>query len=344
MSFVTRLAQPRDLDALAALSEHADPRVYTLPRGHDAVRQAIERSLESVTRAVDVPADEHYLLVLEAEGGDLLGTAALRSTAGSQGTFFCFRNDVIHHASHDLKVSSNVHVLALSSDLTGHSQLLSFFVDETRVPRAAAAQLSRGRLALVAAERPRFAQRFFASLAGWCDEALASPFWDALGRRFFGMDFIEAERAVSGARNRTMIVELMPHYPVYVPLLPAAAQAAIGQLHEQATLPYEILAAEGFEADSYVDLFDGGPILEAHASRLRTLSGARTLVAQPLPGGVDATTPVLLARTRALQDFRCVNGLASVHVDDGVVLLPAALLRSLQVEAGERILVSADSV
>ncbi len=348
MSFVTRLAQPRDLDALAALSEHADPRVYTLARGRHAVGQAIERSLESVTREVDVPADEHYLLVLEREteggGGELIGTAALRSTAGSQGTFFCFRNDVIHHASHDLKVSTNVHVLTLSSDLTGHSQLLSYFVDGARVPRAAAAQLSRARLVLVAAERQRFAQRFFVSLAGWCDEALASPFWDALGRRFFGMDFIEAERAVSGARNRTLIVELMPHYPVYVPLLPPAAQAAIGQLHEQATLPYEILGAEGFEADSYVDLFDGGPILEAHASRLRTLANARTLVAQPLPRGLDAATPVLLARTRALQDFRCVDGLASVHADDGVVLLPAALMRSLQVEAGERVLVSVDSV
>ena len=121
MSFVTRLAQPRDLDALAALSEHADPRVYTLARGRDAVRQAIERSLESVMRQVDVPADEHYLLVLERQtdggGGELVGTAALRSTAGSQGTFFCFRNDVIHHASHDLKVSSNVHVLTLLGDV-----------------------------------------------------------------------------------------------------------------------------------------------------------------------------------------------------------------------------------
>lgn len=344
MSFVTRLAQPRDLDALAALSDHADPRVYTLARGRDAVRQAIERSLESVTREVDVPADEHYLLVLEGEGGELLGTAALRSTAGSQGTFFCFRNDVIHHASHELHVSNNVHVLTLSSDLTGHSQLLSFFVDGRRVPRAAAAQLSRARLALVAAERQRFAQRFFVSLAGWCDEALASPFWDALGRRFFGMDFIEAERAVSGARNRTLIVELMPHYPVYVPLLPAVAQAAIGQLHEHAALPYEILSAEGFEADSYVDLFDGGPILEAHASKLRVLAGARSLAAQPLPRGLDAATPVLLARTRALDDFRCVHGLASVHADDGVVLLPPGLMRTLQVEAGERVLVSVDTV
>ena len=346
MSFVTRLAQPRDLDALAALSEHADPRVYTLARGRDAVRQAIERSLESVSRRVDVPSDEHYLLVLEkegeGEGSELLGTAALRSTAGSQGTFFCFRNDVIHHASHDLKVSTNVHVLTLSSDLTGHSQLLSFFVDSARVPRAAAAQLSRARLALVAAERQRFGQRFFASLAGWCDEALASPFWDALGRRFFGMDFIEAERAVSGARNRTLIVELMPHYPVYVPLLPAAAQAAIGQLHEQAALPYEVLTAEGFEAEHYCDLFDGGPILEAHAAKLNVLSSARPLAVQPLPRGLDAATPVLLARTRALQDFRCVHGLASVHADDGVVLLPPALVRTLQVEAGERVLVAVD--
>ena len=40
------------------------------------------------------------------------------------------------------------------------------------------------------------------------------------GRKFFKMDFLDAERTIGGARNRTLIVELMPHYPVYVPLLP----------------------------------------------------------------------------------------------------------------------------
>ena len=148
MPSIARLAQPADLDALVHLGEIADPRVYTLPRSRPAVLAAIEHSVESAQRSVDVPADEHYLMVLEDRAGRLVGAAAIRATAGSQGAFFCFRNDVIHHASHDLKISNNVHVLSLSSDLTGHSQLQSFFVDPAAVGRADAALLSQARLAL----------------------------------------------------------------------------------------------------------------------------------------------------------------------------------------------------
>src|SRR5437868_11400082 len=216
---IARLVTEGDFDALMRLGEGADPRVYTLPRSHEGWSNAIERSIEASSRSVDLPGDEHYLVVLEDDAGSLAGAAAIRATAGSQGTFFAFRNDVIHHASRDLSISNNVHVLSLSSDLTGHTQMLSFFVDKKRASLADAAMLSRSRLALAAVDRRRFSQHFFASLAGWCDDTLASPFWDALGRKFFAMDFIDAERAVSGARNRTLIVELMPHYPVYVPML-----------------------------------------------------------------------------------------------------------------------------
>ncbi|HEX7638097.1 MAG TPA: arginine N-succinyltransferase [Burkholderiaceae bacterium] len=341
MPAVARLANERDLDALVRLSEVADPRVYTLPRTGDELRRAIEHSQDSVARAVDVPADEQYLLVLEDAAGALAGVAAIRATAGSQGTFFAFRNDVIHHASRDLKISNNVHVLTLSSDLTGHSQLLSFFVDPRRTPRADGVLLSRARLALAGIDKHRFSQNFFASLAGWCDEGLASPFWDALGRKFFGMEFIDAERAVAGARNRALIVELMPHYPVYVPLLPPAARAAIGQLHDHSQLPYDILCGEGFEGETYVDIFDGGPILEAHASKLRTLSSGRMLVAQTLAGELAApAATALVARAGTLAEFRCTHSAAWVHLEDGVVLLPAETMAALRAADGDRVFVA----
>src|SRR4051794_6894837 len=98
---IARLVTEADLGALLRLGEGADPRVYTLPRTREGWAQAIERSLEAASRSVDVPGDEHYMMVLEGEGGALCGAAAIRATAGSQGTFFAFRNDVIHHASRD---------------------------------------------------------------------------------------------------------------------------------------------------------------------------------------------------------------------------------------------------
>jgi arginine N-succinyltransferase len=88
------------------------------------------------------------------------------------------------------------------------------------------------------------------------------------------MDFLDAERIIGGARNRTLIVELMPHYPVYVPLLPGDAQAVMGQIHAGGELAFNRLTEEGFEADDYVDIFDGGPILQAHKNALRSFSSS----------------------------------------------------------------------
>jgi len=60
-------------------------------------------------------------------------------------------------------------------------------------------------------------------------------------------------------------------------LLPEAAQWAIGQLHPVGELPFSILLDEGFDADTYVDIFDGGPTVEASLALLRSVRHAREL-------------------------------------------------------------------
>jgi hypothetical protein len=144
-----------------------------------------------------------------------------------------------------------------------------------------AALLSRARLLYAVLAPHRFGDRFFVPLAGVTDDDGQSPFWDALGRKFFKMDFLDAERVIGGARNRTLIVELMPHYPVYVPLLPGPAQAAMGQIHPSGQLAFDLLTEEGFEADEYIDIFDGGPILQAHKNALRSFRGSMVRAWRP---------------------------------------------------------------
>ena len=48
---------------------------------------------------------------------------------------------------------------------------------------------------------------------------------------------------------------------------------AIGQLNPVAEVPFAILMDEGFESETYVDVFDGGPIVDAenHYSYKQTL-------------------------------------------------------------------------
>jgi arginine N-succinyltransferase len=337
--FVVRPVEATDIPALEALAAVVTPGVHTLPRSRKTIERSVERSLASFAAAPDMPSEEAYVFVLEAADKSIVGSAAISATAGSSGTFFAFRNDVIQQVSRDLNISHNVHALTLCSDLTAHSQLSGFYVREQYQSGSAAALLSRARLLFAAVAPQRFSEKFFASLSGFIDANGQSPFWEALGRKFFQMDFIAAERLIEGARNRTLIVELMPHYPVYVPLLSGAAQAAMGQVHPEGELPFRILSEEGFEADEYIDIFDGGPILSARKSALRSFSAAarRHVAGIPVAGGVLSDGLHLVASTRE-DKFRAVMVECSCPDMSDSVALTAGAKQRLDVVDGDAVL------
>ena len=338
--WIARPAVDQDAPALFELAQRATPNVHTLPRTRERIEDAIARSADALARSVDMPGDERYQMVLERPDGTLAGAASISAAAGAAGAYFAYRNDVIHHVSRDLGITNNVHVLTLSSDLTAHSQLSGFLVDAAEENAWAGPLLSRSRLMLAAADRRRFADDFFVCLAGQTRADDSSPFWDAIGRKFFNLDYLSAERVVHGARNGTLFVELMPHYPVYVSLLPDDAREVIGQLHPAAAAPFDILSAEGFEAERYVDIFDGGPVLEAHASRLQTLATARKLTAEL--GTVDQPAEAcLVASTGPLTKFRCTMANGAIELDRGRITLCAEALASLRVAPGDAVIVSA---
>ncbi|MGB9991680.1 arginine N-succinyltransferase [Massilia sp. SM-13] len=335
--YVVRPVELADIAALESLAAVTMPGVHTLPKTREKIAQAVERSIASFSAQVDIPSEESYLFVLESlDERKICGTAAIFASAGSNGTYFSFRNDVIQQVSRDLNISHSVHALTLCSELTAYSQLSSFYVDEQLQQRPEAALLSRSRLLYALQAPQRFGDRFFVPLAGVTDDKGGSPFWDALGRKFFQMDFLDAERTIGGARNRTLIVELMPHYPVYVPLLPGDAQAVMGQIHPSGELAFNLLTAEGFEADEYIDIFDGGPILQAHKHALRTFTSSLTLRVADAVGtrGGDAMYAVA---TGADQNFRAVTIRSPALEDVNAVALSADVQEVLNVSPGDTV-------
>ena len=350
--YVVRPVELADIAALEALAAVPMPGVHTLPKTREKILAMIECSIASFAAHVDIPSEEAYLLVLESLGdeslGDeplsdktIVGTAAIFAAAGSNGTYFSFRNDVIQQVSRDLNISHSVHALTLCSELTGYSQLSSFYVGEREYGTPEAALLSRARLMFAVLAPHRFSDRFFVPLAGVTDGDGGSPFWDALGRKFFQMDFLDAERVIGGARNRTLIVELMPHYPVYVPLLPGDAQAAMGQIHPSGELAFNLLTAEGFEADDYIDIFDGGPILQAHKNSLRTFSGALQRRVSTAPESRDRGREPQLryaVSSGAEHNFRAVITHCAALEAQVTAALPADVLEALQVADGDTVI------
>jgi arginine N-succinyltransferase len=348
--YVVRPVELTDIAALEALAAVTMPGVHTLPRTRDKIAASVERSIASFAAQVDIPSEESYLFVLEAVHTDgapdtIVGTAAIFASAGSNGTYFSFRNDVIQQVSRDLNISHSVHALTLCSELTAYSQLSGFYVRNIEQAGAEAALLSRARLLFAVMAPHRFGDRFFVPLAGITDAAGQSPFWDALGRKFFQMDFLDAERVIGGARNRTLIVELMPHYPVYVPLLPGDAQAAMGQIHPSGEPAFNMLTEEGFEADDYIDIFDGGPILQAHKNALRSFndalmrrvvtSNAASRSGQKLNYAIGAAGAAGADRG---QDFRAVTFACDPIEGDDTIGLPVEVQDTLRIGPGDSVI------
>jgi arginine N-succinyltransferase len=337
---VVRPVEMSDVAALETLAAVTMPGVHTMPRTREKIAASVERSIASFAAHVDIPSEESYLFVLERQDtGEIVGTAAIFASAGSNGTYFSFRNDVIQQVSRDLNISHSVHALTLCSELTAYSQLSGFYLRDRLRAGPEAALLSRARLLFAVLAPHRFGDRFFVPLAGVTDTSGQSPFWEALGRKFFKMDFLAAERIIGGARNRTLIVELMPHYPVYVPLLPGDAQAVMGQIHPDGELAFNLLTEEGFEADDYIDIFDGGPILQAHKNSLRSFSGSVVRqVALAEPGATCDALATYAVAASSEQNFRAVTvSCPSVEAGDYVYLSREAQ-DALMVAAGDSVI------
>lgn len=281
-----RPANLGDLNEIERLAHESGPMVCTLPAMRDHLMKKVERSVSAFEQDVICPGEESYFFVLEeTQTGRLLGTGAINALAGYREPFYAFRNDILIHSSRALNVHSRIHALTLNHDLSDHSQLCSFYVVPSLKATTYPSLITLGRLLYMSAFPIRFASEWMAVLPGIADKNGRAPFWEHVGRKFFGMDYNQVEY-YNGTRDKTFVAELMPHHPLYVPLIDEEAQAVMGQVHPDAELQCQLLSDEGFEPDKYVEIFDAGPILTAPRNTLSVWHGMQRgkIAAQPLGG------------------------------------------------------------
>lgn len=323
LDYLLRPATLDDLDTIVEFSKAATFSIRTLKPERARLEERLARSLRAFEGGGPVSGDEIYHFVLEdLRAGRVVGTSGIVATAAAHGPFYCYRNEFLVHGSEELGISNREHTLRLCEDLSGHTLLSSFYIEPAYEATLAPQLLSRGRLLFIRDHPQRFAERIGAENPGLCDDEGNSPVWDALGHRFFKMPFPEAEQR-TGGRSKSFIAELMPRMPVYVSLLTKDAQWAMGQLHPDGELPFGILVAEGFDVDSYVDIFDGGPIAEARTAMLRTVVAAQDVGVR---GQAVAAGGVFLVGNRASAGFRATLAQGEL-LDDTLQLTHPALAR-----------------
>jgi arginine N-succinyltransferase len=326
-----------DLDALLDLAREAGAGFTSLPPDRDFLRGRIELSMRSFDALVSSPGHERYLFVLEGEGAVIGGCCAIEAACGLDEPFYSYRVGLTVQASQRFELYNRVPTLYLTNDYTGSTVLCSLFLRPSFRGRGGAGRLlSKCRFLFMAAHRARFAERAIAEMRGVSDEHGRSPFWEGLGRHFFGVDYGEAERIV-GLGNKSFIAELMPAHPIYAVLLSQEARAVMGQVHGHTRPALRLLESEGFRHQGYIDIFDGGPTVEAPMDAVRTVRDSRALEAR-----IGAPSPRagnhLLSNDR-LGDFRCALAAAAPARDHVVLDQPAAA--ALNIRAGDPVRIAA---
>lgn len=331
---VLRPVELTDLPQLQQLARASLVGVTSLPDDTECLRTRILDSCASFEKHVESHGPENYFFVLEDRSTQRLrGCSEILATAGFSEPFYSLRNRHFTSASRELNIEHGVPTLSLCHDLNGHTLLRGFHIDAALERTPASELLSRARLMFMGAHAQRFAQAVITEIVGYSSEDGQSPFWDAVGKHFFDLPYAEAER-LCGLESRTFLAELMPQYPIYVPMLPEAAQACIGQIHPAGQEAFDILEREGFETNSYVDLFDGGPTLYARLSNVRSIAQSLTATVQTAPA-IDALGRYLVSND-SLTGYRAI--VAELDVQPGQpVNLSAELCAALNVTDGSPI-------
>lgn len=331
---IQRLCTLDDLEQIERLAVASPVGITSLPADRERLSVIIEGTEAAMDEDVVFTGDERYFFVLEdVESGKLVGCSSIISAAGFSQPFHTFRNEMFVHASRELGLHNRIHVLSLCHDLTGHSLLTGFYLDPAWRSHDALRLNACGRLLFAASHPQRFADSIAVEISGISDEAGNSPFWDGVGRQFLDIDYTEAER-LGSSLGRSVLAELLPGYPLYVPMLPDSAQEVIGQVRPASQQVYDILMDEGFESENYIDIFDGGPVVQAHTAELTTVRCSQVATVQigkPQP----ATGTWLMANER-IRDFRaCLHPLQ--WTPGTPLVLDPSLAQLLKVADGDTI-------
>ncbi len=323
----------RDLDPLANLVALTRGGITTLPTDRDQLAKRIHQSCGAFAHEADRPGGELYSFVLEddRQPGQLLGTSSIVSKTGGFDPFYCYEVREEHYQSDVLKVDRLVRSIHLVEDHSGPAEVGGLFLRPGVRGGGFGRLLSVARFLFMAGRPKAFDPHVVAEIRGVVDEAGNSPFWDAIGRHFFGVSFAEADQL--SVKEKQIIADLMPDHPIYLDMLPQTARAVVGVEHDFSRPARRLLESEGFGFRERVDIFDAGPTIECPLANIRAVRASRVAEVADLCDADDDAADVLVCNDRL--DFCACP--ASIFETDAGVQISASAAAALNVRPGQSV-------
>jgi arginine N-succinyltransferase len=334
--FILRSVRPDDLKNLYKLSNIMT--FINLPPDEDLIRAKIDSSIQSFNNPSKKLFENYYIFVLEdLEKDEVLGVSMIHSqhgtdqephfylTVGQESKFSQTINTGFVHGTLKLGLDTNgpteIGGLILNPEFRGHAEKLG-------------KQLSFVRFLYMSDNQDRFKPMIHSELMPPLDKFGNSPLWEAVGRRFFNMNYHEAD--ILSRSNKEFILSLFPSENIYQTLLPMEARESIGKVGKETEPVKRMLENVGFKYTFEVDPFDGGPHYRCPLKDIKPIK--EKITGQLIEDGfkTDDARDVLINVSHPEYDFYAFRTLLQVH-GDGQVSIDPKIIKKLGLTTPQKI-------
>lgn len=335
-----RAATRADKDEVLALARYLDS--VNLPDDAATIDEILLHSEQSFSQEIGDPRRRNYVFVLrDLEQRRAVGTSMIIAQLGRRDApyiYFDVHTEERYSATLDKHFAHEV--LSIGYSYNGPTEIGGLVVhpDARRSSERLGMMISYVRFLWIALHRQDFQDRVLAELLPPLEPDGTSHLWEAVGRRFTGLSYREADRL--SKRNKEFIRGLFPDGDIYVSLLSKEAQAVIGKVGPQTRGVEKLLRRIGFRYWNRVDPFDGGPHFVAHTDEITLVQRTRraTVASARLDRTVQPHRALVAREHDGPPYFVCV---ASPYVDatsaPGAVVLPDDTLAHLGVASGDAV-------
>ncbi len=258
MSFLIRGAHSDDLSQLVDLAKQFS--LLNLPGDKKTLAAKITKSQQSFLGKLPKEKAEYLFVLEDVEKKIIIGSSLIIARHGSDETpHSSFRILKKDHFSQDLGIGFIHQVLRFQLDIDGPTEIGGLLVDKDyrRRPEKLGKQISLARFLYMGLHPDKFQDRILCELTPPLTDEGRSEFWEALGRRFTGLPYQEAD--MLSQSHKEFIESLFPQEDIYLCLLDSKARLVLGRVGEATKAAQHLLESIGFEYLEEVDPFDGGP-------------------------------------------------------------------------------------
>lgn len=334
LNYVFRPIQETDLPAILEIAGQTGPGFNSLPNDAKVMHEKIIQSLESFSEKINIKKRYYFFVLENTDAHEIIGSAGIETNLGHLWPFYKYKISTLVQISEALNQHKEHQILNLVSDHQGATELAALYLKPAYRGEGRGTFLSRARCLFIAEFLNEFSDTMVADMRGVSDKEEVSPFWDAVGNRFADMRYAEASN-LKAIRGSQFLVDLMPHLPMYIDLLPEAAKQVIGKTHENTAPAMHVLEKEGFQFKNYIDIFDGGPTIETEKTKLKTVLESKVGILVSCKDRLIAENAMMISNTKH-ENFRAVVGSLEVLREDKLAL-SSMLANTLKVSVGDKL-------